>query len=135
MGEFFEDYDPLRTGSISKSQFRRGLGLLGLSKLGQHDITEGQYKLLCDVYTNPQKQDQALWTKLVWDIETGKTQIINPHLNMEGWSLSCIYVCVYMCLFDMQNQFLVMELIILIRRDPNFKPKMGWGINTCLSSE
>ena len=69
--EFFEDYDPLRSGSISKSQFRRGVGLLGLSKLGQHDLTEGQYKLLCDVYQNPQKEDQVLWTKFLWDIETG----------------------------------------------------------------
>jgi hypothetical protein len=26
--EFFEDYDPLRSGSISKEQFRRGLGYI-----------------------------------------------------------------------------------------------------------
>lgn len=74
VAEFFEDYDPLRSGSISKSQFRRGLGLLGMSKLGQHDMTEGQYKLLCDVYTNPKKPDQALWTQFLWDIETVFTQ-------------------------------------------------------------
>lgn len=72
--EFFEDYDPLRSGSISKAQFRRGVGLLGLSKLGQHDLTEGQYKLLCDVYQNPQKEDQVLWTRFLWDIETVFTQ-------------------------------------------------------------
>lgn len=80
VAEFFEDFDPLRSGSISKSQFRRGLSLLGLSKLGQHDITEGQYKLLCDMYTNPQKEDQALWTKFLWDIETVFTQ---PNLEKD----------------------------------------------------
>ncbi|XP_053393487.1 uncharacterized protein LOC123564874 [Mercenaria mercenaria] len=80
VGEFFEDYDPLRSGSISKSQFRRGLGLLGMSKLGSHDMTEGQYKLLCDVYTNPQKEDQALWTRFLWDVETVFTQ---PNLEKD----------------------------------------------------
>ncbi|KAL4239473.1 hypothetical protein ACF0H5_000288 [Mactra antiquata] len=80
VAEFFEDYDPLRSGSISKSQFRRGLGLLGLSKLGTHDMTEGQYKLLCDVYQNPQKEDQCLWTRFLWDVETVFTQ---PNLEKD----------------------------------------------------
>lgn len=79
MAEFFEDYDPLRSGSISQSQFRRGLGLLGLSKLGQHDITEGQYQLLCDFYRNPQKEDQCLWTRFLWDIETGKKLVFSEY--------------------------------------------------------
>lgn len=75
VAEYFEDYDPLRSGSISKSQFRRGMSLLGFSKLGQHDFSEGHYKLLCDVYQNPQKQDQVLWTKFLWDIETGMCNV------------------------------------------------------------
>lgn len=74
VSEFFEDYDPLRSGSISKTQFRRGLGLLGLSKLGSHDMQEGQFQVLIDAYQNPAKEDQVLWTKFLWDIETVFTQ-------------------------------------------------------------
>ena len=69
--EYFEDYDPLRSGSISKTQFQRGLGLLGLSKLGQHDLTQAQFKLLSDLYQNPKKEDQVLWTQFTHDVETG----------------------------------------------------------------
>ena len=74
--EFFEDYDPLRSGSISKEQFRRGLGLLGLSKLGAHDLTDGHFKILINAYENPTKQDQVLWTKFLNDVETGKCVLI-----------------------------------------------------------
>ncbi|XP_052771578.1 uncharacterized protein LOC128211160 [Mya arenaria] len=74
VGEYFQDYDPLRSGSISKSQFRRGMSLLGFSKLGQHNLSEGQFQLLSDVYQNPQKADQILWTKFLWDVETVFTQ-------------------------------------------------------------
>ena len=73
--EYFEDYDPLRSGSISKSQFRRGLSQLGLSKLGHHDLTDPQYTVLCILYENPNKRDQVLWTKFLWDIESGKQHL------------------------------------------------------------
>ena len=78
--EFFEDYDPLRSGSISKEQFRRGLGLLGLSKLGAHDLTDGHFKILINAYENPTKQDQVLWTKFLNDVETVFTQ---PNLEKD----------------------------------------------------
>jgi hypothetical protein len=73
VNEFFEDYDPLRCGSISKGQFRRGLGMLGLSKLGLHDINDGQFKLLCDMYQDAQKRDQVQWTKFFWDVQSGES--------------------------------------------------------------
>lgn len=78
--EYFQDYDPLRSGSISKSQFRRGLALLGLSKLGAHDLNDPQYTLLCQVYQNPQKEDQVLWTSFLNDVETVFTQ---PNLEKD----------------------------------------------------
>ena len=84
VAEFFEDYDPLRSGSISKAQFRRGLGLLGLSKLGSHDLQEGQFQVLIDAYTNPAKEDQALWTQFLWDVETG----IIIHYN-DNYKINC----------------------------------------------
>ncbi|XP_063445753.1 uncharacterized protein LOC134725669 [Mytilus trossulus] len=74
VNEFFQDYDPLRSGSISKTQFRRGLGLLGLSKLGTHDLTDGHYNVLIDAYQSPDKEDQVLWTRFLHDVETVFTQ-------------------------------------------------------------
>ncbi|KAK3583614.1 hypothetical protein CHS0354_039437 [Potamilus streckersoni] len=74
VAEFFEDYDPLRSGSISCGQFQRGLGLLGLSKLGDHNLTDAQMKILCDVYQNKQKPDQVHWKQFVYDVETVFTQ-------------------------------------------------------------
>ncbi|CAG2250812.1 unnamed protein product [Mytilus edulis] len=74
VNEFFQDYDPLRSGSISKAQFRRGLGLLGLSKLGIHDLTDGHYNVLIDAYQSPDKEDQVLWTRFLHDVETVFTQ-------------------------------------------------------------
>ncbi|XP_060063466.1 uncharacterized protein LOC132543930 [Ylistrum balloti] len=78
--EYFQDYDPLRSGSISKSQFRRGLSVLGLSKLGQHDLLDPQFQVLIDYYQNPDKEDQVLWTKFTYDVETVFTQ---PGLEKE----------------------------------------------------
>ncbi|XP_071105662.1 EF-hand calcium-binding domain-containing protein 6-like [Haliotis cracherodii] len=72
--EYFEDYDPLQSNCISKSQFRRGLGLLGLSKLGAHDLIDGQFKLLCDMYENPAKTDQVYWTRFMDDVESVFTE-------------------------------------------------------------
>ncbi|CAH1794695.1 unnamed protein product [Owenia fusiformis] len=80
VNEYFQDYDPLRNGSISKQQFRRGLGLLGLSKLGQHDLDSKQFQALQDYYQNPVKADQVLWTKFLWDIESVFTQ---PNLEKD----------------------------------------------------
>ena len=80
MIEYFQDYDPLRSGSISKSQFRRGLSQLGLSKLGQHDLLDPQYQVLIDYYQNPVKEDQVLWTKFTYDVETGELENIRTNM-------------------------------------------------------
>lgn len=70
--EYFDDFDPLRSGSISKSQFRRGLSLLGLSKLGHHDLQDAQFEVLIDFYQNPNKEDQVMWKNFMDDIESGE---------------------------------------------------------------
>ena len=66
-----EDFDPLRSGSITKSQFRRGLSLMGLSKLGWHDLTDGQHQMLCDCYQDPSKVDNVLYAQFIKDVESG----------------------------------------------------------------
>ncbi|ELU01670.1 hypothetical protein CAPTEDRAFT_182794 [Capitella teleta] len=72
--EFFQDYDTLRSGSISKPQFQRGLSVLGLSALGQHRLTDAQLRVLCSYYQSPVAEDKVLWTKFMQDIESVFTQ-------------------------------------------------------------
>ena len=73
--EFFQDFDPLRSGSITKPQFQRGLSDLGLSALGQHRLTEAQLKTLMAHYQNPTAQDKVLWTRFMDDVESGGCSI------------------------------------------------------------
>lgn len=72
--EYFEDYDPLRSGSISKNQFRRCLSQLGLSTLGHHDLNDPQFAVLCQYYENPRKTDQVIWKRFLDDVESVFTQ-------------------------------------------------------------
>lgn len=72
--EYFQDYDPLRTGSITISQFRRGLASMGFSKLGQHDLNDNQFEMLAEHYANPAKPDQVIWTNFMSDVESVFTQ-------------------------------------------------------------
>jgi hypothetical protein len=71
VNEFFQDFDTLRSGSISKPQFQRGLSVLGLSALGQHRLTDAQLKMLCSYYQNPMAEDKVLWTRFKDDVESG----------------------------------------------------------------
>ena len=64
--EYFQDFDPLRSGSISKSHFRRGL-----SSLGQHQLTDAQFEVLARCYADPKRPGNVLWTRFHTDIEQG----------------------------------------------------------------
>lgn len=68
VGQNFEDYDPLHSGSITKAQFRRGLSSLGFSKIGFHDMTNCQFELLCEHYQDPHYRDKIIWTNFNNDI-------------------------------------------------------------------
>ena len=78
--EYFQDFDPLRSGSITKSQFRRCLSNLGLSAIGQHNLSESQFQMLCGFYEDPAQKDKVLWTRFMDDIESGKLYI--PHIEV-----------------------------------------------------
>jgi Ca2+-binding EF-hand superfamily protein len=62
--EFFQDSDPLRSGSIAASRFRQGL-----SSLGQPSLTDGQFSGLCSHYADPKHKGNVLWKKFISDIE------------------------------------------------------------------
>ncbi|CAB4016979.1 uncharacterized protein LOC110234356 [Paramuricea clavata] len=62
--EYFQDFDPLRSGSISKSHFRRGL-----SSLGQHQLTDAQFEVMALYYSDPKRSGNVIWTQFLRDIE------------------------------------------------------------------
>ena len=64
--EYFQDFDPLRSGSISKSHFRRGL-----SSLGQHQLTDAQFEVMVLHYSDPKRAGNVIWTQFLKDIEQG----------------------------------------------------------------
>ena len=70
--EFFQDYDPLRSGSITKSQFRRCLSDFGISALGQHNLSNSQFEQLARYYADPQADDKVVWTRFMNDVESGE---------------------------------------------------------------
>lgn len=61
--EFFQDFDPLRHGSISKSRFRMGLSAMGTI------LTDGQFKALAQAYGDPKRAGNVLWKDFLLDIE------------------------------------------------------------------
>ena len=67
MEEFFQDFDPLRHGSISVSQFRQCL-----NSLGQTTLTEAQFQVLAQQYADLKRPGNVMWTKFLTDVEIGK---------------------------------------------------------------
>jgi Ca2+-binding EF-hand superfamily protein len=64
VSEHFEDFDPLRSGSIGVSRFRQGL-----TSMRHSDLTEGEFAALCQLYCDPKKKDHVLWKRFLADID------------------------------------------------------------------
>ena len=71
MIEYFQDFDSLRSGSITESQFRRCLSDMGFSAIGKHNLSNSQFQMLADAYRNPAHPDKVLWTQFMDDVESG----------------------------------------------------------------
>ena len=65
--EYFQDFDPLRHGSISRSQFRRCLSLMG-----QPNLTDEQFEVLVQYYRDPKLPGNVMWTRFLTDTESGE---------------------------------------------------------------
>ncbi|KAL9961377.1 hypothetical protein ACROYT_G030301 [Oculina patagonica] len=63
--EYFQDFDPLRHGSISRSQFRRCL-----SSMGQPNLTDEQFEVLAQYYRDPKIYGNVMWTRFLTDTES-----------------------------------------------------------------
>lgn len=82
MEEYFQDFDPLRSGAISKSHFRRGL-----SSLGQHQLTDAQFEVISLNYADPKRVGNVLWTRFLNDIEQGN--ILRNVLHLNTFKMIC----------------------------------------------
>ena len=63
ISEFMRDYDPLRSGSITSSQFLSSLSMLKVY------LSQKEAKMLIEKYANPDKEGEVLWTKFADDID------------------------------------------------------------------
>ena len=59
-GEFFQDFDPLRSGSITRAIFTRGIDAMDVSWL-----SKAQVHALLEMYADPRKSDCVLWTRFL----------------------------------------------------------------------
>ncbi|CAD5122359.1 DgyrCDS10796 [Dimorphilus gyrociliatus] len=65
----FADYDQLRSGSISKSRFRRGLSDLGLSSIGTINLSPAQFEALANRYRDSDNPEMIKWTLFAAEID------------------------------------------------------------------
>jgi len=61
--EFFQDFDPLRHGSIKRSRFRMGVSGMGIA------LTDNQLQVLEQHYADPKLAGNVLWKDFLLDIE------------------------------------------------------------------
>ncbi|XP_002741846.1 uncharacterized protein LOC100373451 [Saccoglossus kowalevskii] len=80
VNEYFQDFDQLRTGSISQTRFRMGLSAMGLSAIGQLNLTDSDFLALAYHYSDPNKPGNVLWQDFMVEIETVFTQV-KPNLE------------------------------------------------------
>jgi len=78
VNQYFADFDPLRSGAVTKTQFERGLSYMGLCSIGQHHLTAGQLAAICHVYEVPEDPLKVAWTRFAADMESVFTL---PHLE------------------------------------------------------
>ncbi|VDP36376.1 unnamed protein product [Schistosoma mattheei] len=66
----FHDFDHLRSGYVTRSQFERCLTAAGLTRLHLHDLTPAQVNILADRYVSSTDTNMVNWIKFVNDVET-----------------------------------------------------------------
>ncbi|CAH8590233.1 unnamed protein product [Schistosoma turkestanicum] len=67
---WFHDFDQLRSGYVTRSQFERCLTAAGLTRLDLHDLTPTQVNILADSYVSSTDPNMVNWMKFVNDVES-----------------------------------------------------------------
>jgi len=68
--EHFQDFDPLNSGCITKTQFIRCLSSIGLSSLGALNLNKTQIAALCNEYKSSKDSNKIDWRRFEYDIES-----------------------------------------------------------------
>ena len=92
MKEFFEDFDPLRLGTVSQARFIRVLASLGLTGLDGIPLTEAQMHALCNHYRHPEQRDLIIWKQFEQDVESGLTRKKQHIIEIEMTNI-LFFVC------------------------------------------
>ena len=71
LNRFFEDFDPLRSGRVSRTQFARALSGAALTRIGLHDLTPVQLDKLSDAFVCPNDKSKVDWRKFVHKVNSG----------------------------------------------------------------
>ncbi|CAH8602990.1 unnamed protein product [Dicrocoelium dendriticum] len=67
---WFNDFDKLRCGFVTRSQFARCLSSSGISRQHLHDLTPSQLDVLSEHYSSPSDPHMVNWVKFVEDIDS-----------------------------------------------------------------
>ena len=66
-------FDPLNSGRVTISQFRRGLDAIQVSSFGQFYLAEYEIDALVALYKDPNDPDRVCWRTFEDDIDRGET--------------------------------------------------------------
>ncbi len=80
--KFFEDFDVLRTGRVTKTQFERALTLAGITRLALHDLTPAHVNILTSIYASKRDPAMVHWRSFVHDVDTGTSQYTYPAISL-----------------------------------------------------
>ncbi|XP_034232706.1 uncharacterized protein LOC117640356 [Thrips palmi] len=69
VAEFFKDFDPLRSGRVTKEQFRRCLDAMGLAGTQRLYLAEPDIEIVTIMYTDPNDEQRVIHTAFTDDIE------------------------------------------------------------------
>lgn len=86
ISESFKDFDKLRSYSIRKEDFLRGLTYMGLT------FTEDEQDCLAIAYSDPKKQGNCRWKDFDRDIEKGTRYLTQPLENLILNGLQLLYI-------------------------------------------
>lgn len=73
VAEFFQHFDPLRAGYVTRSQFVRGLDQMGVSGLQRLHLSDGELTGLAVKYQDEHDASRVNWKSFETDIEEVNT--------------------------------------------------------------
>lgn len=78
--DFFKQFDPLRCGKITISQFQRGLELLGIGRIHRLFLSHPEIRSLIMYYKDPSDPDRVCWQTFENDINlVFTTKLLEKH--------------------------------------------------------